>query len=63
MAHKLDPRECWKLDTPDRRRIMPPDETLVKLGLKENDIFIDIGCGIGYFTIPALDIVGSNGKV
>ena len=63
MAHKFNPREAWKLDNPDRRRAMPPEDSLVRLGLKENDIFVDIGCGIGYFTIPAIDIVGRGGKV
>ena len=63
MAHKFDPSHCWKLDNPDRRRIIPPEETLRKLGLRAGDVFVDIGCGIGYFTIPALHIVGPAGKV
>ena len=37
-----------------------PRETLTKLGLKSSDVFADIGCGIGYFTIPAAEIVGSQ---
>ena len=42
---------------------MPPEETLKRLGLRSGDVFVDIGCGIGYFSIPALDIVGSKGRV
>ena len=63
MAHKFNPEEAWKLDRPERRKAMPPGDTLVRMGLRENDIFVDIGCGTGYFTIPAIDIVGHGGKV
>jgi ubiquinone/menaquinone biosynthesis C-methylase UbiE len=63
MAHKFDPKKFKKLDSAERRYIMPPKETLVKLGLRKNDVFVDIGCGIGYFTIPALEIVGPGGRV
>jgi ubiquinone/menaquinone biosynthesis C-methylase UbiE len=63
MAHKFNPKEFWKLDNPERRQAMPPGDTLVKLGLRENDVFVDVGCGTGYFTIPAIDIVGIGGKV
>jgi ubiquinone/menaquinone biosynthesis C-methylase UbiE len=63
MTHKFDPRNCTKLDNPERRKILPPEETLRELGLKADDVFVDIGCGLGYFTIPALRIVGPRGKV
>jgi len=63
MAHKINVKEMHKLDSPERRKILPPDETLNNAGLSKNDIFLDIGCGIGYFSIPASKIVGSKGKV
>ena len=63
MAHKFNPKEYWKLERPERKKKLPPMETLKRLGLKENDIFIDIGCGIGYFTLPAIEIVGPGGRV
>lgn len=63
MAHKINVKEMHKLDSPERRKMLPPEETLYKAGLIENDIFVDIGCGIGYFSIPASKIVSSNGKV
>ncbi len=32
-------------------------------GIKEGDIVLDYGCGIGFNTIPAAEIVGKKGKV
>jgi ubiquinone/menaquinone biosynthesis C-methylase UbiE len=63
MAHKFDARHLEKLDNPQRRQALPPQETLLKLGLKAGDHFADIGCGIGYFSFPASAIVGPAGKV
>lgn len=63
MLHKFDIRHINKLDNPERRKQMPPKETLLKLGLKEGNKFADIGCGIGYFSISAVDIVGNAGLV
>jgi len=63
MSYKFNPKNKKKLDNIDRRRSLPPKETLEKLYLKEGDYIADIGCGIGYFTFPALDIVKSKGKV
>lgn len=60
MAHKFNPINKKKLDNEWRRENLPPRETLIKLGLKSSDVFADIGCGIGYFTIPAAEIVGSQ---
>ncbi|KYC52071.1 MAG: tRNA wyosine derivatives biosynthesis protein Taw2 [Candidatus Methanofastidiosum methylothiophilum] len=63
MAHKFNPKDMQRLDSPERRKILPPEETLNMIGVTNNDIFIDIGCGIGYFSIPASKSVGIKGKV
>ncbi|MEO1816024.1 MAG: methyltransferase domain-containing protein [Acetobacterium sp.] len=60
MIHKFNPINKNKLDNEWRRENLPPVETLEKLGLKAGDIFADIGCGIGYFTIPAAQMIGDN---
>ncbi len=60
MVHKFDPQNKKRLDTEERRAIMPPSETLVKLGFKKTDVMADIGCGAGYFTLPAALIIDSN---
>ena len=63
MTHKFDAKNKHKLDNEQRRKILPPEQTLINLNLQEGDIMADIGCGIGYFTIPASKIVGDNGKI
>ena len=63
MTHKFDVSNKNKLDNPLRRQILPAFEILKMLQLNEGDTFADIGCGIGYFTIPAAGIIGSKGIV
>lgn len=57
MTHKFDAGNKSKLDSEWRRKSLPPELTLEKLGLDTEDILADIGCGIGYFTIPAAKIL------
>lgn len=52
-----------KLDNPERRAALPPGETLVRLGLGRGMKFLDAGCGVGFFTLPAARIVGEDAKV
>ncbi len=33
------------------------------MNIQQGDTLIDFGCGIGYFSIPALDFVGEDGTV
>lgn len=46
-----------------RRRWHNPETTLKRIGLRSGMVFMDIGCGYGFFTIPAAEQVGENGKV
>lgn len=63
MTHKFDVKNKYKLDNAKRRELLPPEQTLIRIGLHEGDTMADIGCGIGYFTIPASKIVGNSGKI
>ena len=63
MAHKFDPSHTHKLESPERRRSMPPERTLRRLGLKRGMTFVDAGAGTGYFALPAADLVGPEGRV
>ncbi|NTV89775.1 MAG: class I SAM-dependent methyltransferase [Clostridiales bacterium] len=63
MAHKFHGGNFNRLDNEERRREMPPYETLERLGYKSGMDMADIGCGIGYFSIPAADISKDSSKV
>jgi ubiquinone/menaquinone biosynthesis C-methylase UbiE len=40
-----------------------PKLNLESIGLRAGMVFMDVGCGYGFFTIPAAQIVGEQGKV
>ncbi len=63
--HKFNPEHAHRLSlsNEERRKILPPDEILELCGLSDGMTMIDVGCGTGYFTIPASKIVGESGKV
>jgi len=50
-------------DEQERRKWQNPENVLTAIGLKSGMTFADIGCGQGFFTIPAAKIVGESGKV
>jgi ubiquinone/menaquinone biosynthesis C-methylase UbiE len=50
-------------DEAERRKWQNPDAILAMIGLKRGFTFIDVGCGEGFFAIPAAKIVGMKGKV
>lgn len=50
-------------DDRERRTWMDPEAILSGIGLKPGFTFMDIGCGAGFFALPAAGIVGKTGKV
>jgi ubiquinone/menaquinone biosynthesis C-methylase UbiE len=46
-----------------RRGWQNPESILKEIGLKKGYIFIDLGCGGGFFSIPAAIMVGGDGRV
>jgi ubiquinone/menaquinone biosynthesis C-methylase UbiE len=58
--HKFNIKSIKKLDNPERRRTMPPEETLLKFKIEDNGTLLDVGCGIGYFTLPASKLLENN---
>lgn len=51
------------LDNPARRKKLPALPLLQEMGIKPGDTVLDFGAGIGYFSLPALDLVGPAGTV
>lgn len=47
----------------EREQWQPPDDILDIIGIQPNSTFIDVGCGDGYFAIPAAQRVGPQGRV
>jgi ubiquinone/menaquinone biosynthesis C-methylase UbiE len=50
-------------DEAERKRWQNPDSILAQIGLRPGLTFIDVGCGDGFFALPAARIVGKEGKV
>jgi ubiquinone/menaquinone biosynthesis C-methylase UbiE len=50
-------------DDNERREWQNPEAILADIGLSLGFTFVDIGCGGGFFALPAARIVGSTGKI
>ncbi|MFQ5480869.1 MAG: class I SAM-dependent methyltransferase [Thermodesulfobacteriota bacterium] len=59
--HKFNPSHIERLLGGGRQREVKPRELLLEAGLQRGQVFIDIGCGPGFFTLPAARIVGKSG--
>jgi SAM-dependent methyltransferase len=53
MAHKFDVKRAEILDSQDRMQFLNPNSILDKIGLNREMVLADLGCGTGFFTIPA----------
>lgn len=61
--HKFNPEKAQKLDSEERHKLLNPEETLNKIGFEEGMLAAEIGCGTGFYTIPASRILGDDGKI
>jgi ubiquinone/menaquinone biosynthesis C-methylase UbiE len=50
-------------DERERRKWQDPEAILNSIGLQAGLTFMDIGCGTGFFALPAARIIGESGKV
>ena len=54
----------FRSDDPERRQWQDPEKILTSIGVAPGMVFIDIGCGHGYFALPAARrVVCLKGKV
>lgn len=50
-------------DERERRKWQNPEAILVDADVKPGLIFVDVGCGHGFFALPAARLVGNEGRV
>jgi ubiquinone/menaquinone biosynthesis C-methylase UbiE len=62
MPQRFDTRKRLMLLSDERMALLQPEKLLRDLGLREGMTLADIGCGPGFFTIPAAQIVGPTGQ-
>lgn len=53
----------FRADDPERKKWQDPETIFSAIGLSAGMTFVDIGCGEGYFALPAARRVGPGGKV
>ena len=53
----------FSLDEETRRSWYNPEAILEEIGLEAGMVFIDVGCGEGFFSLLAAKVVGKNGIV
>lgn len=63
MPHKFSPQNIERLLRKDRLGDITAEGLLKNAGLRKGMSFADIGCGPGFFVIPASKVVGKGGTV
>jgi len=53
---------AYSFDNPLRRRLHPPEQLFAGL-VKPGDTAVDVGCGMGHFTLGLARMVGPQGRV
>lgn len=61
--HKFDLARLHRLDRPERQAHLRPAELLEAHGVGPGMTVVDIGCGTGFFTLPAAALAGEAGRV
>lgn len=50
---RFNPENMAKLESPERRKMLPAEKLLDHLDIQDNMSVLDLGAGTGYFAIPA----------
>lgn len=59
----MHPFVAAMMQSPLRRRINEPVKALQAAGIRSSQDVLEIGCGTGFFTIPAAKLVGDEGCI
>ena len=63
LVHHMHSRRHSREDEAARRLWQHPESILEGIGLAPGGTFIDVGCGDGFFALPAARMVGPHGRV
>lgn len=53
----------WLMESRLRRWLMPPKKALLAAGVVRGQTVLEVGCGTGFFTLPASEMIGENGQL
>ena len=62
-AHFLFQLMARMMESPLRYRLSNPVTILEVAGIRPGQEVLEIGCGTGFFTVPAAELVGGDGRV
>ena len=63
MPHKFNPGHMARLESEERRLRQPPERLLQAIGVAAGLRMADVGCGPGFYALPAARLVGPSGRV
>jgi ubiquinone/menaquinone biosynthesis C-methylase UbiE len=63
MVHIFDPARMGSLTSARRQEAVQPLTLLTTAGLAAGQTVLDLGCGAGFFALPAARLVGPQGRV
>ncbi|MBI3971816.1 MAG: methyltransferase domain-containing protein [Chloroflexi bacterium] len=62
-THRFNPANIQRLLGQERQELLPVTATLQAAGIVPGHTVVDLGCGPGYFTLPAAALAGDTGRV
>jgi ubiquinone/menaquinone biosynthesis C-methylase UbiE len=62
-AHFLFKLIAPVMESPLRRKFFDPVKALKAAGIRSGQEVLEVGCGTGFFTVPAAELVGDEGLV
>jgi ubiquinone/menaquinone biosynthesis C-methylase UbiE len=63
MNHRVCPWWLGYLLASPLRRLLQDPDTIMRTYVGEGMIVLDVGCGMGFFSLPLAELVGAKGKV